>query len=175
MLIAGRRENNSGGGCRQRHSYQCLAHDMRTMRILVGCWLTTSLAYSQAVSREAVTGSLCVAAVQQPKPGEKFSAEPKGLYRVRVFSMQIDNQPTIRALADRGVLVGPLSLKDKHTIRIFGDGRQVESFRFKFSPYSSSELCLLYERFYQDWVLWDCKQASAWRLCKKAPPKHSDR
>src|SRR5438128_1344845 len=169
MLAARRGEDHSNSRCRQHHSYQCLAHDMRAMRILVAYLLATSLAYSQAVSSEAVTGSLCVAAVQQPKPGEKFSAEPKGLYRVRVFSIQIDNQPTIRALADRGVLVGPLSLKDKHTIRIFGDGRQVESFRFKFSSYPSSELCLLYERFYQNWFLWDCKQASAWRLCKKAP------
>lgn len=112
-----------------------------------------------ATTTATAQGSVCIAAVAPPTPGEKTLANPAGGNLIKVYSVKIDDLQPIRALSDQGVAVPPLSLSDRHVVRIFGDGKQVESFRFSFGDYSTNELCLLFDEFYLTWSLRNCEDA----------------
>jgi hypothetical protein len=108
---------------------------------------------------QSTEGSLCVMAVEPPAKGEKSLANPAGGNRIQHYSVKVDDLPAVDAQADRGVALPPLSVADRHLVRIFGDGKQVESFRFRFDDNSTNDLCLVFKSFYETWSVIDCEDA----------------
>jgi hypothetical protein len=133
------------------------------MQLAIIAVLAQTIANAQPGETTTATaqGSVCIAAVAPPTPGEKSLANPAGGNLVKVYSVKIDDLQPVRTLSDRGVAAPPLSLSDKHVVRIFGDGKQVESFRFSFGDYSTNELCLLFDELYLTWSLRNCEDAGA--------------
>jgi len=107
-------------------------------------------------------------AVTPPSPGQKSLANPAGGNLVKRYALKIDALPEILGLPDKGVPVPPLSLGVRHVVRIFGDGKQVESLRFRFEDFATNELCLSFDEFYVTWRLMNCEDAGTWGACR--PP-----
>lgn len=128
-------------------------------------------AYPQADpnATAAPQGSLCVMAVTPPNSGEKSLANPAGGNLVKQYAIKIDELPAVLGLPGQGVPVPPLLLGESHIVRVFGDGKQVESFRFRFEDYSTNELCLVFDEFYVTWKLLNCEDAGTWGACR---PRH---
>lgn len=127
--------------------------------------------WAQAGDNSATTreGSVCLMAVTPPSPGQKSLANPAGGNLIKQYAVKIDSLPSVLGLPDKGVPLPPLSLGMSHVARIFGDGKQVESFRFRFEDFSTNELCLVFDDFYVNWKLENCEDAGTWGACR---PRH---
>jgi len=109
--------------------------------------------------------SVCLMAVVPPNAGEKSLANPAGGNLIKQYAVQIDNFPQVLGLPDKGVAFPRLSLGETHLVRVFGDGKQVASFRFQFEDFSTNDLCLAFEPFYVTWRLRNCEDAGSWGAC----------
>lgn len=107
-------------------------------------------------------GSVCIAAVVPPNDSEKSLANPAGGNRIQHYAIRIDDLPLVHAVADKGFRTPPLEYSKKHVVRIFGDGKQVGSFYFKFTEFKSNDLCLFFNPLYETWQLWDMKSTGKW-------------
>ncbi len=145
-------------------------------QMISGTWLrvalsvlapATSHAQSDARATEPPQGSLCIVAVSPAAPGD--NGLKNGGNRIKRYTIKIDDSAPIRVLPDKGVAAPPLSLGDRHVVRVFGDGKQVVSFRFSFGDYSTNELCLGFNDFYETWSVRDCEDAGTWGTCG---PRH---
>jgi hypothetical protein len=130
--------------------------------------LTNISAFGQAPSAgsNASAGSICIASVTPPNAGEKSLGNPSGGNRVSSYSVQIDKRSSVIASNEKAVFVPGLAIGRKHLVKIYGDGKLLESFWFKFSEYSSKELCLWFGALYETWHLWDAKDGGAKCRCK---------
>jgi hypothetical protein len=108
-------------------------------------------------------GSVCIAAV--PPPDAKSLEMHPGSAKT-VYTIKFDELSPIRTRWDQAVAAPPLSLALKHTVQIFGDGKRVASFYFRFGEFATNSLCLAFDDFYEQWHLLDCERARAWRLCQ---------
>jgi hypothetical protein len=108
-------------------------------------------------------------AVTPPAPGVKSLFNSAGGNLIKHYSIKVDALLPILGLPDRGVPLPPLPLGDRHVVRIFGDGKQVASFRFSFEEFSTNELCLEFDDFYETWRLLNCEDAGKWGVCR---PRH---
>jgi hypothetical protein len=137
--------------------------------------LLSSQAHAQGAGRSGRTpnalGSVCVAPAPRPTAGEKSLSNPTGDNSVSAYSVQINDKPVTYASGSEGMLISGLSKGKKHLIKIGGDGEQVHSFRFRFSDYSSSRLCLWFNPFYETWSLWDAKDGGAKCRCGERSAK----
>src|SRR2546423_71238 len=95
------------------------------------------------------TGSVCIAPVPRPTSGEKSLYNPTGGNSVSVYSVQIDDRPMVVTSDNSSLKISGLALGRKHLVKIIGDGELKESFRFKFSSYSSNKLCLWFKPLYE--------------------------
>jgi len=136
-------------------------------------WVTLSAlvsvsAWAQANSNSATPGegSVCLMAVTPPGTGEKSLANPAGGNLIKQYTVRIDSLPSVLGLPDKGVPLPPLPLGMSHVVRVFGDGKQVESFRFRFEDFSTDELCLVFDDFYVTWKLENCEDAGTWGTCR---------
>jgi hypothetical protein len=134
---------------------------MRIVTVVLLAMIPASVHSSQPKPVPA-TGSVCVAAVEPPNGGEKSLANPAGGNRVQHYSIRIDDLPLVHTAPDKGFRTAPLEYSKKHVVRVFGDGKPVASFYFKFSEFKSNELCLFFNSLYETWQLWDMKSTGKW-------------
>jgi hypothetical protein len=125
--------------------------------------LLSPLAPNPAWSQEAV-GQVCVAPALPPAPGPKSLANPAGENRIKQYAVQIDSLPPVTVDPKAAKVILNIPSKEVHWVRIKGDGKLVESFKFKFSDFPSKRLCLFFNELYETWNLWDAKQARS--ICK---------
>lgn len=139
---------------------------MRIVIVLLIAMISASLLSSQSKPVPA-NGSVCVAAVEPPNAREKSLANPAGANRIQHYSIRIDDLPLVHTLPDKGFRTAPLEYSKKHLVRIFGDGKQVGSFYFKFAAFESNDLCLFFNSLYETWQLRDMKGTGKWCACGK--------
>ena len=139
---------------------------MRIVTVVLLAMIPASMHSSQPKPVPA-TGSVCVAAVEPPNAREKSLANPAGGNCVQHYSIRIDDLPLVQTAPDKGFRTAPLEYSKKHVVRIFGDGKQVGSFYFKFTDYNSSDLCLFFDSLYQTWHLREMKSTGKWCSCEK--------
>ena len=114
---------------------------------------------SSKISNGQAKGVVCVAPVAAPNSGLKSLSNPAGGNKIQAYAIQIDKLPKLETAKDENIRIGELSLSKLHYVKIFGDGKPVESFRFNFNSFKSSQLCLQSKSLYQTWSLIKVKQA----------------
>jgi hypothetical protein len=122
------------------------------MLVLVSC----SLLYA-----EPGRGTVCVAP-NSSEPPTRFS--PGGYYNPATLTIQVDKREPIKWPHKESVQIGDLDLTERHLIVLTSDGKRIQSFWFRFSNYSSNELCVDFDG-YQGVRLQE-KKASPWCKCK---------
>jgi hypothetical protein len=116
---------------------------------------------------KVTSGSICIATVTPPNSGQKSLANPSGGNRIASYSIQIDKGKPLTTSKDKSINVSGLAVEKRHLVRIFGDGKLVESFWFAFSEFSTNKLCLFFKPLYETWQLWDAKDGGAWCRCNR--------
>jgi len=119
---------------------------------------------SATVHAQEPTGRVCIAPAKPPTPGPKSQGNPTGENRVRQYTIQIDSLSPVQVSSTSAQLIPSIPSNGVHWVRIKGDGKLVESFKFKFSDFPSTNLCLFFNPLYETWNLRDAKQARS--LCK---------
>jgi hypothetical protein len=88
------------------------------------------------------TGTLCV--IPDP-PGccERVTVP----FDLKTLMFRIDNGNNTQWPQKFGVKIQGLSLAEKHLVVVYSDGKPIQSFRFRFTDYKQTELCLLFDGY----------------------------
>ncbi len=81
------------------------------------------------------------------------------------LSLKIDARKSVSWPHDESLQIEPLDLAPSHLVTVLCDGKPLQSFRFMFSEYTTRELCLFINDFYQTVQLWE-RAKSPWCKCK---------
>jgi hypothetical protein len=145
-----------------------------TMKILVLLlllvfWPSRGAVHGQTPSprSKVSSGSICLATITPPNSEQKSLANPSGGNRISSYSVQVDKRKALTTSKDKSINVSGLAVDRRHLVKIFGDGRPVESFWFNFSEFSTTKLCLWFNSLYQTWQLWDAKDGGAKCKCNR--------
>lgn len=109
------------------------------------------------------TGSVCISKFDAPTAGEKGLGNPTGGDSLHHYKIQIGDK-IVAGSYEKGSVVSGLSLKKRHSIKIFQDGKLIQSFSFSFSRFSNPKLCLYLKDLYKTWQLQELKN-SPWCSC----------
>ena len=104
--------------------------------------LLISLLSALPTSAESKTGMLCV--IPDP-PGccDRVSIP----FDLKTLMFRIDNGNKTPWPQKVGLKVEGLSLGEKHLVVVYSDGKPIQSFRFRFTDYKETELCLLFDGY----------------------------
>ena len=115
-------------------------------------------------------GAVCIGTVEPPTSGAKSLGDPAGGNRVKHYSIRVDQRAEVPTSDKRAVGPVILTLKEKHLIRVTGDGKRTASFWFEFESYRTNELCLSFDPLYVTWGLQDLKAVGKWCRCSPQVP-----
>jgi hypothetical protein len=118
-------------------------------------------AVCQLLSAQSGRGTVCVAPNSPERP-ERVS--PGGDFNPATLTIQIDKRQPIKWPHKESVQIADLDLGERHLIVLTSDGKRIQSFWFRFSSYTSNDLCVDYDG-YQGVRLQE-KKASPWCKCK---------
>jgi hypothetical protein len=122
--------------------------------------LILSLACS-ALSGQTERGTICVAP-NSSEPPRRIS--PGGDYNPATLTLSVDKGKPIPWPHKDSVKIDDLSLGERHLIVLTSDGKRIQSFRFRFSDYKSTDLCIDFDG-YQGVRLQE-RKFSPWCKCK---------
>jgi len=93
-------------------------------------------------SAEPKTGMLCV--IPDP-PGccDRFNIP----FDLKTLMFRIDNGKKTPWPQRLGSKIEGLSLAEKHLVVVYSSGKPLQSFRFRFTDYGETELCLLFDGY----------------------------
>ena len=94
------------------------------------------------ISAEPKTGMLCV--IPDP-PG--CCALATVSFDLKTLMFRIDNGKKTPWPQKMGFKIEGLSLGEKHLVVVYSDGKPIQSFRFRFTDYKETELCLLFDGY----------------------------
>jgi hypothetical protein len=112
-------------------SIRCFA-----MIILIGF----SVASSSSAAPE--TGMLCV--IPNPPSTQQFANVP---FDQKTLMFRIDNEKKTPWPQQMGSKIEGLSLSETHLVVVYSWGKPIQSFRFRFTDYKETELCLLFDGY----------------------------
>jgi len=137
--------------------------------LLLVFWPSRGTLHGQSPSPRSTvsSGSICIATIAPANSEQKSLANPSGGNRISSYSVQVDKRKAFNTSKDKSINVSGLAVDRRHLVKIFGDGRPVESFWFNFSQFSSPKLCLWFNSLYQTWQLWDAKDGGAKCKCNR--------
>ena len=98
------------------------------------------------------TGSVCIAKFDAPTGGEKSLGNPTGGDSLHEYKIQIGDKIAFGSY-EKGSVISGLSLKKKHSLKIFQDAKLIQSFSFSFNRFSGVKLCLYLKDLYKTWQL----------------------
>jgi hypothetical protein len=121
-----------------------------------------------ALSSQSQYGWICVS----PVPVRPPSNYPLELCKSGNLSLRVDAREQVPWPHKESIKIDRLDLAQKHSVVASCDGKPVQSFRFHFSEYQTSGLCLVFEEasdniyeVYEGLRLWDARHVP-W--CKKS-------
>jgi hypothetical protein len=94
------------------------------------------------ISAEPKTGMLCV--IPDP-PG--CCALATVSFDLKTLMFRIDNGKKTPWPQKMGFKIEGLSLGEKHLVVVYSGGKPIQSFRFRFTDYKETELCLLFDGY----------------------------
>jgi hypothetical protein len=107
-------------------------------------------------------GSICVAPISKDWPP---TGGPNLICASNDFSLKIDDRKAVPWSAKKSAKIDGLDLGVRHRIVVYCDGKVQQSFRFSFSQFKNTEVCLFLNDLYKTAQLWEPKQ-SPWCKCK---------
>ncbi len=102
------------------------------------------MAFTPVLSAQPRFGAICVAP-NSPTPPTRFS--PGDYFNPATLMLQIDKRPPIHWPHKDCVKIDRLDPTARHRIMLISDGKPLQSFRFRFSDYKSSTLCLTFDGY----------------------------
>jgi hypothetical protein len=107
------------------------------------------------------TGTVCVLP-NSANPPERIS--PGSDYNPATLTISLDGQPPISWPHARKIKVEDLALSERHLIVLRSDGKRIQSFRFRFSDYRDSTLCVYFDGY--QGVQFVDRYTTFWCRCK---------
>jgi len=135
--------------------------------LLIGLSPSTMLAQARPSGANTPSGSMCIASVTPPNSEQKSLSNPAGGNPISSYSVQIDKRKPVITSNDKSISISGLAVGRRHLVKIFGDGRPIESFGFRFSGFSTTKLCLWFNTLYETWQLWDARDGGAKCRCNR--------
>jgi hypothetical protein len=128
--------------------------------------VTFMLSISNHANAQQATGSVCVAARADDPFWKEPATLPNGKINSHGLSVKIDKRPAA-AWPDRESLkIDGLDTSERHVLIVLGSGvKPIESVRFKFSEFKSTELCMAYDG-YQGIGLQETTRRTPWCKCR---------
>lgn len=134
----------------------------RIARIL-SVTLNVTLLFGRISAADPGSGSVCVAS-RSDDPWWKVAA-PDSI-NTRGFSVRIDNGSAVLWPQLKSLKLGGLDLEKTHLLVILdGNGKPVESVRFRFSSFKQVDLCMSYDG-YQGMQLGEATRRTPWCKCR---------
>ncbi len=98
--------------------------------------------WTLATSAQTNTGTLCV--ISDP-PGccDRVTVP----FELKTLMFKIDNGNKTPWPQKAGLKVDGLSLGENHVVVVYSRGKPIQSFRFRFTDYKETELCLLFDGY----------------------------
>jgi len=94
-----------------------------------------------------------------------WKVAPPEAFDTRGYKVKIDDRAPVPWPAKRGLTLDELDLVDRHILVVInGSGKPVESVRFRFPTYKSTNLCMTYEG-YQGVQLHEQSRRTPWCKC----------
>lgn len=105
---------------------------------------TKSVAQTKATELNNKPGSICIL----PNPVEPPTRiSPGGEYNPKTLTLRIDKHEPILWPHRQPVLIDGLDLRTNHLAALTSDGKQIQSFRFKFGEDNAGKLCIYYDGY----------------------------
>jgi len=101
-----------------------------------------ALAFAPLSSGDPETGVLCV--IPDPPSSQYYATVP---FDLKTLMFKIDNGKKIAWPQKTGLKVEGLALSERHLVIVYSWGRPIQSFRFRFTDYKQTELCLLFDGY----------------------------
>lgn len=89
---------------------------------------------------------------------------PGGAYNPLTLKVRIDRRPAVLWPHKEDLKIDDLDLTERHLVVVISDGKPIQSFWFRFSAFSTTELCMSFDG-YQGVQLADAK-TSHWCKCR---------
>jgi hypothetical protein len=118
-----------------------------------------------ATAQQANSGSVCVAA-RADDPFWKEPATPaNGKINSHGLRVKVDKTPAVAWPDRKSLKIDGLNTSEGHTLAVLSaDGKPIESVRFRFSEYKTTELCMNYDG-YQGIGLQEASKRAPWCKC----------
>ena len=100
------------------------------------------LSFASPTSAEPKTGMLCV--IPDPPGCCQLITIP---FDLKTLMFKIDNGKKTPWPQKMGLKIDDLSLTEKHLVVVYWSGKAQQSFRFRFTDYKETELCLLFDGY----------------------------
>jgi hypothetical protein len=127
--------------------------------------LSAVLLLSSTLNAETGSGSICISPV--PKKAANTAALPDFFCDSPKLSVKIDAKEPLAWPMSENQKVEDLDVTATHRIVVLCNGKPQQSFKFRFSEYTTKELCLFINDLYKTVQLWESKK-SPWCKCRKS-------
>jgi hypothetical protein len=100
------------------------------------------LSFAPTSSADPKTGMLCV--IPDPPSSQYFASVP---FDLKTLMFRIDDGKKTPWPQKTGFKIEGLSLSERHLVVVYSWGKPIQSFRFRFTDYKETELCLLFDGY----------------------------
>jgi len=123
------------------------------------------LLVSHFVWAQQPSGSVCVAARADDPFWKESATLPNGQINSHGLKVKIDKRPVTAWPERKSLKIEELNTGGRHLLVVIdSSGKPIESVRFKFSDYKSTELCMAYDG-YQGIGLQEATRRTPWCKC----------
>jgi hypothetical protein len=127
--------------------------------------LALVLTASSIALAQQSTGSVCVAARADDPFWKEPRTLPNGQLNTHDLRFRVDKQPSMPWPDRKSLKIEDLDMTVPHVLAVLeSNGKPIESVRFKFSEYKSTNLCMFYDG-YQGIGLDDATRHTPWCKC----------
>jgi len=127
--------------------------------------LTLVLLVSISANAQQSTGSVCVAARIDDPFFKEPATLPNGEINSHGLKVRVDKRPVEEWPRRKSLKIKDLDTGEQHLLAVLdSSGKPIESVRFKFSEYKSTDLCMAYDG-YQGIGLQEATRRSPWCKC----------
>jgi len=134
------------------------------VRIHLIAW-TLVLLISQFICAQKGSGSVCVEARADDPFWKESATLPNGQIHSHGLKVKIDKRLATAWPEQKSLKIEELDTSERHLLVVLdSSGKPIESTRFKFSDYKSTELCMAYNG-YQGIGLHEATRRTPWCKC----------